>query len=101
MVENKQNKNFSVLKDPVDFLLCKRKRESKKKKSPQMPIYSATEYFAIIRHKLRREFRRLQGQNADVRVQGGQRRPGRLVLCRSLMVQADDRGVRVQGDLQV
>lgn len=32
MVKNKQNKKFSVLKDPVDFLLCKRKRESKKKK---------------------------------------------------------------------
>lgn len=43
----------------------------------------------------------LQGQDADVRVQGGQRRPGRLVLSRSLVVQADDSGVRVQGDLQV
>lgn len=64
-------------------------------------MYSATEYFAIIRHKLRREFRCLQGQNADVRVEGGQRRPGRLVLSRSRVVQADNRGVRVQGDLQV
>lgn len=43
----------------------------------------------------------LQGQDADVRVQGGQRRPGRLALPGSLVMQADNSGVRVQGDLQV
>lgn len=64
-------------------------------------MFSATERFAVICHELGGELGSLQRQDADVRVEGGQRRPGRRALPGPLVVQADDGGVRVQRDLQV
>lgn len=59
-------------------------------------IYSATEYFAVVRHQLRRE-QMSAGPDADVPVQGVQGHPRRLVLPMSPVFQADVRGVKSPG----
>lgn len=59
-------------------------------------IYSATEYFAVVWHQLRRE-QMSAGQDASDPVQGHQGHPRRLVLPMSPVFQADVRGVKSPG----
>ena len=59
-------------------------------------IYLATEYFAVIRHHLRREQMSV-GQDASDPVQGDQGHPRRLVLPMTPVFQADVHGVKSPG----
>lgn len=61
-------------------------------------IYLATEYFDTINISSERNSDR---QDANVHVQGGHQSPGHPVSSRSLVAQADDSGMPVQGDQEV